>query len=120
MEYERNDTKDLVFTYIFPKLIASITATIWAFATLFFRLRIYMEMTELCPGGNMSAIGGKRKRNLQSLGKIWSFISYCICSTGGHNRPKTSCTLPKGPFIYDVSHLGGRGAVKVQHFADTR
>ena len=59
----------MVFTYIFPKLIALITATIWVFAVFFFRVRIYMEMAEMSPGGNMSAVGGKKKRNLQTLGE---------------------------------------------------
>ena len=47
-----------------------ITSCLWGLGVLFFRIRIYMEMSELCPGGNLAAVGGKRKRNLQSLGKF--------------------------------------------------
>ena len=29
-----------------------------------------MVIKEMCPGGNFAAIGGKSKRNIQSLGKV--------------------------------------------------
>ena len=45
-----------------------ITGFIWATYLMFFYRRVRTEISGVCPNGKMSALGGKRKRNLQTLG----------------------------------------------------
>ena len=59
---EPETDEDATKIYIFPRLIAYATATLWAFSALYFRLWIYMVIKEVCPGGNLAAIGGRKKK----------------------------------------------------------
>ena len=70
LEPEKDDSKGTSRTYIVPRLFHLVTSSLWGFFVVYFRVRIYTEMSGLCPGGNLAAVGGKKKRNIQSLGKV--------------------------------------------------
>ena len=70
LEHESEQTSTMVHTYIFPRLIHFITVFLWATAATFFRLRIKAAINLVCPQGKHSGLGGKRKRNIQTLGRV--------------------------------------------------
>ena len=59
----------MAHTYIIPRLFHYITAFLWATAATFFRLWIQAAIMVVCPQGKLSALGGKSKRNIQTLGR---------------------------------------------------
>ena len=59
----------MTHTYIIPRLFHYITAFLWATAATFFRLRIQAAIMMVCPQGRLAAVGGKRRRNIQTLGR---------------------------------------------------
>ena len=59
--------------YLVPRLLHSVTAILWAAGVTFFRLRVHTSIKEVCPRGVHSAIGGKKRRNIITMGR---FILY--------------------------------------------
>ena len=45
-----------------------VTVFIWAALAIFCRQRVHSTIYRICPGGNLSVIGGRQKRNIQTLG----------------------------------------------------
>ena len=45
-----------------------VTVFIWAAGAIFCRQRVHSILNRICPGGNHSVIGGRQKRNIQTLG----------------------------------------------------
>ena len=51
-----------------PRLFSFITAFIWFSFSVFFKRNVNKTIDQLCPQGNLSSLGGKEKRNIQTLG----------------------------------------------------
>ena len=69
---EHNDkinSSAIKYTYVLPRLLSGITAFLWAAGALFFRMRVRASITEVCPQGQHSAIGGRKRRNIITLGE---------------------------------------------------
>ena len=70
LEYDQDSmTRRTSYTYVSYRIIQLITGALWLAFGSFFRIRIHQTISTICPQGKHSAIGGKRKRNILSLGK---------------------------------------------------
>ena len=61
-------TRKTWHSYVAFRIIQLMTGTLYIAFGSFFRLRIHQTLSEMCPQGKFSAIGGKQKRNILSLG----------------------------------------------------
>ena len=62
-----------------------ITIFIWVAFAAFFRKKVQTSINEICPHGKLSAIGGKKKRNIQSLGMVHGAKLSCKLLSQNHN-----------------------------------
>ena len=70
LEYDQDSmTRRTSYTSVSYRIKQLITGTLWLAFGSFFRIRIHQTISTICPQGKNSAIGGKRKRNILSLGK---------------------------------------------------
>ena len=86
LEHDKDHTRTSSHTYIVPRMFPFITGVIWAVFAAFFRKKIRANIYQICPQGKLLAIGGKLKRNIQTLGRekkqpkqrtvtfLWSFL----------------------------------------------
>jgi hypothetical protein len=70
LEYGQDRTRKTTHTYILPRILGLITAFLWGAFAAFFRISIRRTISRICPHGRMSLIGGKKKRNILTLGMV--------------------------------------------------
>ena len=68
LEPGKDNTRETSQTYVVNRILPFITAVIFATALISFSRAIRAFIQETCPQGKLSAIGGKRKRNIITLG----------------------------------------------------
>ena len=68
LEPGKDNTRETYQTYVVMRLLPLITVIIWAVAAISFTHRIRSMIRRICPQGKHSAIGGKRQRNILTLG----------------------------------------------------
>ena len=56
--------------YLVPRVLHIMTAILWAAGVTFFRVRVHTTIKEVCPLGVHSAIGGKKRRNIITMGQF--------------------------------------------------
>jgi hypothetical protein len=66
LDYEENYKTSK--TYAKFRILIIITLFIWGALAMFCRQRVHAIISRICPGGNLAAIGGKKKRNILTLG----------------------------------------------------
>ena len=66
LEFDKDTTRKTSHTYLLPRINQIVTSCIWLFFFTFFKRRI----SAFCPQGVRSSIGGKKKRNILTLGTI--------------------------------------------------
>ena len=76
LEYGEDNTKEASRTYIAARLFPIFTVIIWDTLAAFFRSRIRGTILRLCPQGKLSAIGGKFKRNIITLGRYFFLLIF--------------------------------------------
>ena len=74
LEHDKDNTQITTNTSVLPCIFASIFSFIWGAFAAFFRKKIRATIYQVCPHGKLSAIGGKIKRNIQTLGTVHSAI----------------------------------------------
>jgi hypothetical protein len=70
LEHDKDNTQKTSKIYVHYRVLFFITAFIWGAFAIFFRRSVQATISRVCPTGNQSAIGGKKKRNIQTLGLI--------------------------------------------------
>ena len=70
LEHDQDNTRESSQTYIVPRMLPIMHTIIWGSCAVLFRTKIRATIHGLCPLGKLSALGGKQKRNLLTLG-IW-------------------------------------------------
>ena len=75
LEHNNNLDSSRIQTYVFPRLLSGITVFLWAAFGTFFRFRVHAAISEVCPAGLLSAIGGKKRRNIITLGQYKHMFS---------------------------------------------
>ena len=66
LDYEEN--YETSKTYAKYRILIIITFFIWGALAMFCRQRVYAIISRICPGGNLAVIGGRKKRNILTLG----------------------------------------------------
>ena len=68
LEHDKDNSRETSDTYVVPRLFPFITAVIWGALAAFFRRNVRSTIHEMCPHGHLAALGGRVKRNIQTLG----------------------------------------------------
>lgn len=68
LDFDKDTTRKTSLTYVSYRILQLITAIIWIAFGVFFRIRIRQTISNICPLGKLSAIGGNRRRNIITLG----------------------------------------------------
>jgi hypothetical protein len=77
LEHDNDNTRANSHTYILPRMFPFITCFLWGAFAFFFRRKIRATISLACRDGNLSAFGGRLKRNIVTLGKaLFSSIPY--------------------------------------------
>ena len=66
LDYEEN--YETSKTYAKYRILLIITFFIWGALAMFCRQRVHAIISRICPGGNLAVIGGRKKRNILTLG----------------------------------------------------
>ena len=67
LEHNKDTTRRTSQTYVLPRILQFMTAFIWVAFACFFKRRIKRTISNICPQGKLSAIGGMKKRNLLTV-----------------------------------------------------
>ena len=68
LEPGKDTTRETSQMYVVMRLLPLITMIIWAIGSMSFTRKIRATIRQICPSGKLSAIGGKWKRNIITLG----------------------------------------------------
>ena len=68
LEHDKVNNRQTSHTYIVPRLFHIITAVIWGVMAISFKRTIWANIYMICPQGKLSALGGRLKRNIVTLG----------------------------------------------------
>ena len=93
LEHNDDGGSSRIQTYVLPRLQYGITAFLWASFGTFFRYRVHAAISEVCPAGLLSAFGGKRRRNIITLGQ-YTHISFKNIKVIFFYKMKTSYCWP--------------------------
>jgi hypothetical protein len=67
LEHDKDTTRRTSQTYVLPRVLQLITAFLWVASACYFKRSIKRTISHICPHGKLSAIGGRKKRNLVTL-----------------------------------------------------